>query len=419
VDKDRNAVLKGEGEAPLINAAKIEGMDITDIQLPNYVEDYPMACANLNSLTVEEGITSLKGFRYANITTLTLPDSLTTIEDYDADDGDDGYENGAFGGCTQLARIHFGSGLTYIGNYAFQDCQKLQALVLPEGVTKIGMNIYPTTLVRVRFPDSLKDYSTMPATMADTLEECWVGKNMPDKTMFFQFYGKLCYVLNRSDSAIYCDGNDEFEQYDGEVPWVWVKDSSEDYGNIGAGHNHRSGLTYSIKYNLDGGARLFGNNTTSYEYGKTTKLPEATYKDQCFGGWKTSTGDVCVTELSLNNKIQGDITLTPIFEDITVKAGKGKLQMMINESKYSLLGNSYMYAFLYSTTEDMSNAQFKLTSQYADAEDIDAGTYYYQVRIIPIMDASDALDDHPTTMDELSPYLADVVLLEGSADVTE
>ena len=62
------------------------------------------------------------------LTTVTLPEGLTTIGDY------------AFGSCWSLTTITLPEGLTSIGDSAFSDCSSLTTFTLPEGLTSIGTN---------------------------------------------------------------------------------------------------------------------------------------------------------------------------------------------------------------------------------------------------------------------------------------
>ena len=61
-----------------------------------------------------------------SLVSITLPEGLTTI----------GY--GAFRDCTSLASITLPEGVTTIGSYAFRDCTSLTSIIIPESVTSIG-----------------------------------------------------------------------------------------------------------------------------------------------------------------------------------------------------------------------------------------------------------------------------------------
>jgi|GEM_PF-6633021 len=165
---------------------------------------------------------------------------------------------------------------------------------------------------------------------------------------------------------------------------------------------------------LADGMELSGDKVTSYTYGETTRLPTATYKDLCFGGRWVDRAPA-VTEISSSNHIQGDVTITPIFEDIEVSGGD-TLAMMIDDSKYSMKKSSHCYCFMYSKDQDFKDFDYDFTNQFSEIENLEDGTYYYQVRVAKVFDAPDYFDDMPAN-DGLEHYLADVVLPEGSADI--
>ncbi|MBQ0068803.1 MAG: leucine-rich repeat protein [Bacteroidales bacterium] len=68
------------------------------------------------------------GFVYnqTSITTITLPEGVTAIDDY------------AFYGCTGLVDINLGQKLETVGQYAFYGCNNLESLSLPNTLTTIG-----------------------------------------------------------------------------------------------------------------------------------------------------------------------------------------------------------------------------------------------------------------------------------------
>lgn len=53
---------------------------------------------------------------HLNVTTLTIPNSVTTIED------------GAFSGCTELTSVYIGTGLEHIGENIFNECNQLKTV---------------------------------------------------------------------------------------------------------------------------------------------------------------------------------------------------------------------------------------------------------------------------------------------------
>ena len=80
------------------------------------------------SVTIPDTVTYIYQFAFENcdgLRGITIPDSVTSI----------GYH--AFYGCRALSEITFGNGLTSIGDYAFMGCSSLYNITIPNGVTKI------------------------------------------------------------------------------------------------------------------------------------------------------------------------------------------------------------------------------------------------------------------------------------------
>ena len=64
------------------------------------------------------------------LTTLTIPDNVTTLDDY------------AFDGCTGLTTVNIGNGLTTIGSSAFQGCNNITSLDLGNRVERIERDAF-------------------------------------------------------------------------------------------------------------------------------------------------------------------------------------------------------------------------------------------------------------------------------------
>ncbi len=74
-------------------------------------------------------VTSIGAYAFKDrykLNSITIPDSITSIEDY------------AFYNCDNLTRVSIGDGLCNIGLYAFAECSKLTSITFPDSVTSIG-----------------------------------------------------------------------------------------------------------------------------------------------------------------------------------------------------------------------------------------------------------------------------------------
>ena len=86
-------------------------------------------CSSLASVTIHDGVTSIgyEAFRYCSgLTSVTIGNSVTSIGDY------------AFENCSGLTSVTIPDSVTSIGNYAFYGCSGLTSVTIPDSVTSIG-----------------------------------------------------------------------------------------------------------------------------------------------------------------------------------------------------------------------------------------------------------------------------------------
>ena len=92
------------------------------------------SCTAATSITIPDSVTVIDNWAFAKCTsleTIVIPASVTKIG------------KGAFDGCTSLKSVIFeGNSLISIGDYAFQDCQVLESIVLPDSVVSIGVQAF-------------------------------------------------------------------------------------------------------------------------------------------------------------------------------------------------------------------------------------------------------------------------------------
>ena len=79
------------------------------------------------------------------ITSVTIPDSVTSISDY------------AFYDCSGLTSITIGSGVTSIGYHAFWNCSNLTSIIIPDGAISIGEGAFRncSNLTSIIIPNSV------------------------------------------------------------------------------------------------------------------------------------------------------------------------------------------------------------------------------------------------------------------------
>ena len=164
LNKDWHSRIMSSGRTLYINNVKTEGeltipdgvttipsrafayQNITSVIVPDSVtsigDDAFVACTSLTSITVDENNTayaSIDGnlynkdkttlIQYAigkTATEFTVPDNVTSIGD------------SAFESCDSLTSVTIGNGVTSIGDSAFESCDSLTSVTIGNGVTGIG-----------------------------------------------------------------------------------------------------------------------------------------------------------------------------------------------------------------------------------------------------------------------------------------
>jgi hypothetical protein len=93
---------------------------------------------------IHSGVISVGGFSGTAITSISIPSSVTSIENY------------AFSGCADLTSVTIPANVTSIGSGAFFYCTKLTSVTIGNGVTSIGSSAFSwcTKLTSVTFEGS-------------------------------------------------------------------------------------------------------------------------------------------------------------------------------------------------------------------------------------------------------------------------
>lgn len=127
---------------------------VSEITIPTVVTDIDYAafsnCHNLVSVTMHDGVTYIGhyAFQYCEkLKSINLPLGLEEIKIH------------TFDGCTSLENILLPNTVTSIGEYAFNGCSSLKSIQIPSGVTEIKKNTFYgcTALEQVKLGDNVTE----------------------------------------------------------------------------------------------------------------------------------------------------------------------------------------------------------------------------------------------------------------------
>ena len=142
----------------------------------------------------------IKGYAFHednNITSVTIPNSVTSIGDY------------AFSNCTGLTSVTIPNSVTSIGDSAFYYCDSLVSVTIPDSVTSIGESAFSHCyrLVSVTIPDSVTSIGEGAFYNCDNLTSITVDEgNTAYKDIDGNLYTKdgktlIQYAIGKSDTS--------------------------------------------------------------------------------------------------------------------------------------------------------------------------------------------------------------------------
>jgi len=114
-------------------------------------------CKNLTSVTLNSGLKSVSGFSGCGFSTITLPNSLTSI----------GYM--AFSACNNLTSIEIPPNVKMIDNSAFNSCASLNSVKIPASVNEIDVGAFGSC----KALSTVYSYSITPVDMSFAGDGFW------------------------------------------------------------------------------------------------------------------------------------------------------------------------------------------------------------------------------------------------------
>lgn len=133
-----------------------------------------LACASLESITIPDSVTLIlpyalddtkwyesqpDGVVYAGKTLYGYKGEMTEKSTIEIKDGTVSINKGAFSWCEgvpeNLVSVTIPDSVTYIGEYAFNDCSNLESITIPDSITYVGAEAFSDTMWYVNLPDGV------------------------------------------------------------------------------------------------------------------------------------------------------------------------------------------------------------------------------------------------------------------------
>ena len=116
----------------------------------SYYKNTPwyQSCGSIKAVVIESGVTTIGDRAFdgcRSLTSINIPESVTAIG------------SSAFSGCSSLISITIPESVTAIGDGAFYRCSSLTSITIPEGVTAIGDSAFShcSSLTSINIPESV------------------------------------------------------------------------------------------------------------------------------------------------------------------------------------------------------------------------------------------------------------------------
>ncbi len=197
-----------------------ECANITEISVPDSVkniEQYAFwLCTNLKKVNLPDGLQIISDSMFrqcSSLESITIPESVTIIDEHAFNECSalksivipDSVTNinlAAFNECSNLTSVTFGSGLTDLGGLAFYDCTKLTDFTLPDSLTSIGTSAFTSceSIKSVNIPANVSYIAPSAFELCTSLENITVDENSQ-------------YFINDEYGVLFSAGESTLYQY--------------------------------------------------------------------------------------------------------------------------------------------------------------------------------------------------------------
>ena len=237
---------------------------VTKIEIPAEIEDIPVVeikssafngCANLTSIIIPDSITSIGDFAFENcsgLTSITIPDSVTSIGDhafYNCLTSITVSENNKYFSSlngvlfnkdkTELVTYLIGNerteyaipdSVTFIGDRAFYKCSSLTSIIIPDSVTSIGDHAFYncSSLTNITIPDSVTSIGdhafhncsgltsiTIPDSVTSigdhAFYNCLTSITVSENNKYFSSLNGVLFNKDKTELITYPNGNERTE----------------------------------------------------------------------------------------------------------------------------------------------------------------------------------------------------------------
>ena len=214
---------------------------VTKIEIPAEIEDIPVVeiessafngCANLTSIIIPDSITSIGDFAFENcsgLTSITIPDSVTSIGDhafYNCLTSITVSENNKYFSSlngvlfnkdkTELVTYLIGNerteyaipdSVTSIGDRAFYKCSSLTSIIIPDSVTSIGDHAFYncSSLTSITIPDSVTSIGD------HAFYNCLTSITVSENNKYFSSLNGVLFNKDKTELITYPIGNERTE----------------------------------------------------------------------------------------------------------------------------------------------------------------------------------------------------------------